>query len=192
MLRPGETSIIQKEKVYTMVQLAIDSSHSTVSFVVKHMKFAKVRGSFGTFSGEINFDPENIANSTVNATIEAASVSTGDANRDNHLRTADFFTTDTNPNFTFVSTGVKAVDDNEFEIHGDLTMNGITRPVVLKTEFNGSGQSPMGVEVYSFSAETKVNRKDFNINWNAPIEAGGFLVSDEVKIEIEIEANPVN
>lgn len=174
-----------------MVNLKIDSSHSTVSFVVKHMKFAKVRGHFGTFAGEINFDAENIANSSVNATIEAASVATGDANRDNHLRTADFFTTETNPQFTFVSTSITP-DDDEFEIHGDLTMNGITRSVVLETEFNGSGTSPMGSEVYSFSAEAKVNRKDFNINWNAPIEAGGFLVSDEVKIEIEIEANPVS
>lgn len=174
-----------------MVNLKIDSSHSTVSFVVKHMKFAKVRGNFGTFAGEINFDEANVANSSVNATIEAGSVSTGDANRDGHLKSADFFTTETNPNFTFVSTEVHP-DGDEFHIHGDLTMNGVTRPIVLETEFNGSGSSPMGSEVYSFSAETKVNRKDFNINWNAPIEAGGFLVSDEVKIEIEIEANPVS
>ena len=175
-----------------MTKLKIDSSHSTVSFVVKHMKFAKVRGSFGTFSGEIDFDPENVANSSVNATIDAASVATGDANRDNHLRTADFFTTETNPTFTFVSTSVTPDGDDEFEIHGDLTMNGVTKPIVLETEFNGHGVSPMGAEVYSFSAEAKVNRKDFNINWNAPIEAGGFLVSEEVKIEIEIEANPVS
>lgn len=174
-----------------MVQLKIDPSHSTVNFVVKHMKFAKVRGSFGAFAGEINFDAENVANSSVNATIEAASVSTGDAQRDGHLQSPDFFGIEANPNFTFVSTGVVGSGD-EFKINGDLTMNGVTLPVTLDAEFNGSGQSPMGVEVYSFSAETKVNRKDFNINWNAPIEAGGFLVSDEVKIEIEIEANPAS
>lgn len=174
-----------------MVKLKIDSSHSTVNFVVKHMKFAKVRGSFGTFAGEINFDEENVANSSVNATIEAASVSTGDPNRDAHLQSPDFFGIETNPNITFVSTRVEGSGD-EFVVHGDLTMNGITKPVALETEFNGKGESPMGSTVYSFSAETKINRKDFNINWNAPIEAGGFLVSDEVKIEIEIEANPVS
>lgn len=173
-----------------MVNLKIDSSHSTVNFVVKHMKFAKVRGNFGTFAGEINFDEENFANSSVNATIEASSVSTGDAQRDGHLKSPDFFGTETNPNFTFVSTSVEPKGDDEFIIHGDLTMNGITRPVALETTYNGKGESPMGNTVYSFSAETKINRKDFEINWNAPIEAGGFLVSDEVKIEIEIEANP--
>lgn len=173
-----------------MVQLKIDTAHSTVSFVVKHMKFAKVRGTFGTFAGEINYDAENIANSSVNATIEAASVSTGEPNRDAHLKSPDFFTSDANPNLTFVSTSVEP-DGDDFIVHGDLAMNGVTRPVALETEFNGSGTSPMGSEVYSFSAETKINRKDFNINWNAPIEAGGFLVSDDVKIEIEIEANPV-
>lgn len=173
-----------------MINLNIDTSHSTVNFVVKHMKFAKVRGSFGKFGGTINFDPENFANSSVNATIEASSVSTGDANRDGHLQSPDFFGIETNPNFTFVSTSVEPKGDDEFIINGDLTMNGITKPVALETEFNGSGESPMGSTVYSFSAETKVNRKDFEINWNAPIEAGGFLVSDEVKIEIEIEANP--
>lgn len=173
-----------------MIQLKIDKSHSTVSFVVKHMMFAKVRGSFGSFAGEINFDQTNVANSSVQATIEAGSVSTSDANRDGHLQSPDFFGTETNPNFSFVSTRVEP-DGDEFVIHGDLTMNGVTRPVALETEFNGSGTSPMGSEVYSFSAESKINRKDFNINWNAPIEAGGFIVSDEVKIEIEIEANPV-
>lgn len=174
-----------------MVQLTIDSSHSTVSFVVKHMKFAKVRGSFGTFAGQINWDAENVANSSVEATVEAGSVATGDAQRDGHLQSPDFFGIETNPNFTFVSTSAEGSGD-EFVVRGDLTMNGVTLPVTLETEFNGSGQSPMGTEVYSFSAETKVNRKDFNINWNAPIEAGGFLVSDEVKIEIEIEANPAS
>lgn len=173
-----------------MVNLKIDSSHSTVSFVVRHMAFAKVRGSFGTFEGTITYDPANITNSSANITIDASSVDTKDENRDNHLRSNDFFGAEENPQITFVSTSVTPDDDEEFELHGDLTMNGVTRPVTLEVEFNGSGQSPMGAEVYSFSAETKVNRKDFNMNWNAALETGGFLVSDEVKIEIEIEANP--
>ncbi|MCA9833539.1 MAG: YceI family protein [Thermomicrobiales bacterium] len=173
-----------------MVQLKIDTVHSSISFVVKHMMFAKARGTFGSWSGEINFDPENIASSSVNVTIDATSISTGEPNRDAHLKSPDFFGTETNPNFTFVSTSVEP-DGDDFVVHGDFTMNGITKPVDLEVEYNGNGTSPMGTEVYSFSAEAKLNRKDFNVNWNAPVEAGGFLVGDDVKIEIEIEANPV-
>lgn len=172
-----------------MVQLQIDNSHSTVSFVVRHMAFAKVRGTFGTFEGTINFDAENVANSTANITIDANSVNTHDEKRDEHLRSNDFFGTDDNPTLTFVSTSVEP-DGDDLKIHGDLTINGVTKPVTLDAEFNGSGQSPFGFEVYSFSAETKINRKDFGVNWNAALETGGFLVSDDVKIEIEIEAIP--
>lgn len=172
-----------------MVNLNIDTSHSTVNFVVRHMAFAKVRGSFGKFEGTINFDKDNVASSSVNMTVDTTSVNTADENRDNHLRSNDFFGAEENPNLTFVSTGVSGSAD-DFKINGDLTMNGVTKPVTFDAEFNGSGQSPMGVEVWSFSADAKVNRKDFDMNWNAAVEAGGFLVSDEVKIEIEIEANP--
>lgn len=172
-----------------MVNLNIDSAHSEVSFVVKHMKFAKVRGKFGSFQGTINFDQENPANSSVNATIDTDSVNTNQPDRDAHLKSQDFFTAETNPTITFVSTSVEP-DGDDLKVHGDLTMNGVTKPIVLETEFNGSGSSPMGSEVYSFTAEAKVKRSDFNMNWNAAIEAGGVLVSDEVKIELEIEANP--
>ena len=172
-----------------MVNLNIDSAHSEVSFVVKHMKFAKVRGKFGSFQGTINFDQENPANSSVNVTINTDSINTNQPDRDAHLKSQDFFTADKNPTITFVSTKVEP-DGDDLNIHGDLTMNGVTKPVVLDAEFNGSGASPMGSEVYSFSAETKVNRTDFGINWNAALEAGGLLVSEDVKIELEIEANP--
>lgn len=172
-----------------MVNLKIDSAHSTVSFVVKHMMFAKVRGTFGSFEGTINFDETNPANSSAQATIEASSINTQEENRDNHLRSNDFFGAESNPTITFVTTSVEP-DGGDYKVHGDLTMNGVTRPITLETEFNGKGSSPMGAEVYSFSAEGKVKRSDFNMNWNAALETGGFLVSDEVKIEIEIEANP--
>lgn len=172
-----------------MVNLHIDASHSEVSFVVRHMAFAKVRGTFSSFEGTINFDKENPTNSSVNVSIDANSIDTRDENRDNHLRSNDFFGTEDNPHITFVSTRIEP-DGGDYKVHGDLSMNGVTLPVVLEGEFNGSGQSPMGVEVYSFSAEGKVNRKDFNMNWNAALETGGLLVSDEVKIEVEIEANP--
>lgn len=172
-----------------MVNLNIDAAHSEVGFTVKHMKFAKARGTFGTFEGTINFDEANPTNSTVNVTIDTSSINTNQADRDTHLKSQDFFNAEINPTITFVSNKVEG-DGSDMKVHGDLTMNGVTKPVILKTEFNGKGDSPMGSEVYSFSAETKVNRSDFNINWNAAIEAGGVLVSDEVKIELEIEANP--
>ena len=172
-----------------MVNLKIDSAHSAVSFVVKHMMFAKVRGNFGQFEGTINFDESNPANSSVNVTVDANSIDTKEPNRDGHLKSNDFFGTDANPALTFVSTSVEPKGD-DLLVHGHMTINGVTKPVVLETEFNGKGQSPMGVEVYSFSGETKVLRSDFGMNWNAAIETGGFLVSDEVKVEIEIEANP--
>ena len=172
-----------------MVNLNIDASHSNVNFVVRHMAFAKVRGSFSKFEGTIAFDPENPANSKVNVTVDANSIDTADENRDNHLRSNDFFGAEQNPHLTFVSTDIHP-DGDDFHVHGDLTMNGITKPVVLKAEFNGHGVSPMGPQVYSFSAEGKINRKDFEMNWNAALEAGGFLVSDEVKIEVDVEANP--
>ena len=172
-----------------MVNLNIDSAHSEVGFTVKHMKFAKAKGKFGSFSGTINFDEANPANSTVNVTIDTGSINTNQADRDAHLKSQDFFNAEINPEITFVSTSVEP-DGDEMKVHGDLTMNGVTKPVVLETEFNGKGVSPMGPEVYSFSAEAKVKRSDFNMNWNAAIEAGGVLVSDYVKIELEIEANP--
>ena len=174
-----------------MVNLKIDPSHSTVSFMVKHMKFAKVRGNFGQFEGTINFDESNPANSSVNVTVDATSIDTKDEKRDGHLKSNDFFGTDENPALTFVSTSVEPKGD-DLLVHGELTMNGVTKPVVLETEFNGKGQSPMGVEVYSFSGEAKVLRSDFDMNWNAALETGGFLVSDEVKIEVDIEANPAS
>jgi polyisoprenoid-binding protein YceI len=169
--------------------LNIDPSHSEVMFQVKHMMFAKVKGSFDTFSGTINFDAANPVNSSVSVEIDANSINTRDANRDNHLRSQDFFGVEQNPTITFTSTRIEQ-DGDDYKVYGDLTMNGVTKEVVLEAEFNGTGVSPFGAQVFAFSAEGKVNRKDFNMNWNAALEAGGVLVSDDVKIEVEIEANP--
>lgn len=168
----------------------IDNSHSTVEFTVKHMMFAKVRGTFEQVSGVINFDEENIENSSVEVEIDTASISTGEAGRDDHLRNADFFDAENNPKITFKSTSVTA-DGDGFKVAGDLTMHGVTRGVVLDAELNGRGNSPMGgFEVISFSAETKINRADFGLTWNAALETGGVLVSEDVRISLEIEAIP--
>jgi polyisoprenoid-binding protein YceI len=174
-----------------MIQLNIDPSHSEVSFTVKHMMFSKVKGSFETFSGVINLDEQNIENSSVVVEIDPNSINTRDANRDGHLRSGDFFGVEQNPTMTFKSTSVTPQGgSSEYKITGDLTMNGVTKEVILDAEFTGKGVSPMGPTVYGFAAEGKLNRKDFGINWNAAMETGGVLVSDEVKIHVEIEANP--
>lgn len=173
----------------TPITLNIDPSHSEIMFQVKHMMFAKVKGSFERFSGTITFDPQNPANSSVSVDVEPASINTRDENRDNHLRSQDFFGVEQNPVMTFRSTRIEP-DGDDYKVYGDLTMNGITKEIVLEAEFNGKGVSPFGPTVYAFSAEGKVNRKDWSMEWNAALEAGGMLVSDEVKIEVEVQGVP--
>jgi polyisoprenoid-binding protein YceI len=173
----------------TPMTLTIDPSHSEIMFQVKHMMFAKVKGNFETFSGTIQFDLQDLTNSSVSVDVEPSSINTRDENRDNHLRSQDFFGVEQNPTMTFRSTRIDA-DGDDYKVYGDLAMNGITKEVLLEAEFNGKGVSPMGPTVYAFSAEGKVNRKDWGMEWNAALEAGGMLVSDEVKIEIEVETTP--
>src|SRR5699024_675206 len=110
--------------------------------------------------------------------------------RDNHLRSADFFDAETHPTMKFVATDIKKVDDDEYKITGDLSIRGVTKPVTFDAEYNGKGTNPWGVEVVAFEADGKINRKDFGLNWNSALETGGVLVSDDIKIHIEIEANP--
>lgn len=172
----------------TTTTWTIDPAHSVVEFAVKHMVFATAKGRFSEFSGTITLDRENVANSSVNVEIGAASIDTRDAKRDEHLKSADFFDAENFPTLTFTSTKVESKGD-DLHVEGDLTIRGVTRPVVLEAEFNGQGVNPWGQQVISYSASTKINRKDFGLNWNAALESGGVLVSDDVKINIEIEAN---
>lgn len=175
----------------TETQLAtyqIDPSHSQVEFAVKHLVVSTAKGRFGVFSGQIQFDPNDPASGSVQVTIDADSVDTRDAKRDEHLRSNDFFGVGDHPQIVFQSTRVVPKGANRFDVIGDLTIAGITREVVLDTEFNGIATSPWGQSVAGFSATTQVNRKDFNINWNAALEGGGVLVGETVKISLEIEA----
>ena len=165
----------------------IDTSHSSVTFTVRHM-FTKMRGRFARFTGEIVTEGDSFTNGSVNVQIEADSVDTNDPQRDGHLRTNDFFGSDENPTLTFVSTSITPRSGNDFLVNGNLTIRGITRPVTLTAEYEGGGKTPFGTEVASWTAHTEINRKDFDLNWNAPLEAGGFLVGDDVKIELAIEA----
>ena len=171
----------------TRTTWTIDASHSGASFTVRHM-FTKVRGRFTDLSGTIETEGDSLTDGRVTVEINADSIDTNDAQRDSHLRTNDFFGTDDNPTITFTSTSVTPKRGNEFLVHGDLTIRGITRPVTLEAEYEGGDKTPFGTEVGSWSARTEIDRKDFDLTWNAPLEAGGFLVGDDVKIELDIEA----
>jgi polyisoprenoid-binding protein YceI len=166
----------------------IDTAHSVVEFAVKHMMFATAKGRFGQFSGDIVFDPADIAGSSVHVEIDVKSIDTRDEKRDGHLLSPDFFDAENYPTITFKSTRVEPTGDSEFKVYGDLTIHGITHEAVLNAEFTGQGKNPWGQEVIGFSATTKFKRSDFGLEWNAALETGGVLVGDEVKIAIEIEA----
>jgi len=166
----------------------IDPGHSHVGFSVRHLMVSKVRGEFRTFAGTVEI-AESPLDSTVEATVDVASVSTGDDARDNHLRTSDFFAADDHPTWTFRSTGLRAgSDDDEYTLVGELTLRGVARTVEFDLEYHGVQRDPWGGVRIGFSAETKVNRKDFGIDWNAPIDGGGVVVGDKVQIVLEIEA----
>lgn len=165
----------------------IDPVHSAVGFSVKHMRITTVRGRFADISGQITIDHGHFGNSRVDVEIGAASIDTGNEKRDAHLKSADFFDVEVFPTFTFRSSRV-AKDGDDLVVTGDLTMHGVTRQITLDAEFNGQVGNPMSHRITSYSARTRLNRKDFGLNWNATLETGGVLVGEDVRIDIEIEA----
>jgi polyisoprenoid-binding protein YceI len=167
--------------------LAIDRSHSEVGFQVRHL-LSKVRGRFNEFDGTIEFDEANPANSSVDVTIHARSIDTGEPDRDKHLRSADFFDVDTYPTLTFKSTSVTPRGNNSYDVAGDLTIHGVTRQLTLPASYLGAAQDPWGNTKLVFEAELTLSRKDFGLAWNAALETGGFLVGDEVKVSLAIQA----
>lgn len=166
----------------------IDHSHSTVGFRIKHMVIARVNGTFEQWSGTLTLDPDNLADSSVEVSIDAASIDTHNAERDAHLRSADFFNVENYPRITFRSTSVEVVDGTELRVNGDLTIHGVTLPVVLGVEYGGRVVDPWGNDRIGFTAMTKVDRKDFGLTWNAALETGGVLVGETVDVTIELEA----
>jgi polyisoprenoid-binding protein YceI len=170
----------------------IDPSHTLVEFAVRHMMVSTVKGRFGRVSGTLVLDEADLSRSSVRAELDAASITTGDEQRDGHLRSGDFFDVDTFPSLTFASSRVEPLGEDRARIVGDLTIRDVTREVVLEAELNGRGQSPFGKQVAGFSAHTSINRKDFGLAWNVGLEAGGVLVSDTVKIALEVEATADN
>jgi len=167
---------------------AIDPTHTTIGFSVRHAMVAKVRGRFAEFEGTFNLDGANPAASSASLVIQTASITTENADRDAHLKSAEFLNVDVNPTLTFTSTGVRQTDDDEFVVTGDLTINGVTKSVDVEFELAGTSQDPWGGTRIGFEGETKVSRKDFGLTWNVALEAGGVLVGDEIKISLDVEA----
>lgn len=163
----------------------LDPTHSELTFKVKHLMIANVKGEFRKFSAEIA--GEDFTKSPISVTIDAASIFTNEDQRDGHLRSADFFDVENYPTLTFRSTSLKQVDDDDYKLKGILTIKGVSKEVELDVEFGGLNKDPYGNQKAGFSLEGKINRKDFGLNWNAALETGGVLVSEEVKIGAEVQ-----
>ena len=163
----------------------LDTAHSSVSFSVRHMMVSKVRGRFSEYTADI-VTAEDPLQSKVNATIQVASIDTGQEMRDNHLRSADFFDAASFPSIEFVSNRIEP-DGDDYLIHGDLTIRGVTRPVVLTAEYAGTVPNMKGGLSAGFSARTKINREDFGLTWNVALESGGVMVGKDVRIAIDLE-----
>jgi len=166
----------------------IDSSHSSVHFSVRHLVIAKVRGVFARWSGSVNAPDGDFSKATVDVTIDASSIDTGVAQRDAHLKSADFFDVAEFPELRFAGKRVQPRSGTEVEVVGDLTIRGITREVVLRVEQHGQAKDPWGNVRAAFTAKTSIDRKDFGLTWNQALETGGVMVGDRVEIEAEIEA----
>jgi polyisoprenoid-binding protein YceI len=165
----------------------LDPAHSGLQFAVKHMVISTVRGNFRGFEVDAEIDETNLANSRATVRIDAASMTTGNADRDAHLRSADFFDVEAHPTIEFASRGIERRGGGDYRITGDLTIRGVTRTVVLDGEMQGPVKDPWGGLRFGLSATGKLNRKEFGLSWNAALEAGGFVVGDEVKLTIEAE-----
>ena len=165
----------------------IDKAHSEAVFQVRHL-ITKVRGRFSEFSGEIAFDEDAPERSSVTFRVDTASIDTNSADRDAHLRSDDFFAVERFPALTFASTAITTRGGGEFDVEGDLTIRDVTKHVTLPVSFLGKATDPWGAEKLAFETSVTINRKDFGLNWNAALETGGFLVGDEVKIDVSVQA----
>ena len=166
----------------------IDPSHTTIGFSVRHAMVARVRGSFGTYSGSFTIDGENLSESTAELTISGASINTNSADRDAHLASPDFLDVENFPTLTFVSTGVSAKGD-DILVTGDLTIHGVTKSVEVKYEFIGLSTDPYGNNKIGFEGSAKISRKEFGLVWNAALETGGVMVGDDITLTLDVEAN---
>ncbi|TRM10942.1 YceI family protein [Lentibacillus cibarius] len=166
----------------------VDKVHSTIGFSVRHMMISNVKGTFNDFEGTVEADPQDLTDASVDIKIDANSIDTRRSDRDDHLRSADFFDVENHPNLTFKATNIEKKSEDHYDMTGDLTIRGTTNPVTFDITFEGMAKDPMsGDEAAGFTGSTTINRKDFGLTWNAALETGGVVVSDEVKINIEIQ-----
>ncbi|MBT2692756.1 YceI family protein [Bacillus sp. ISL-55] len=173
-----------------MAKFVVDQAHSAIGFEVKHMMVSKVKGQFGSYSADVEAaDLTDLTTASIAFKIDVASIDTRNEDRENHLKSADFFDVENYPTIDFKSTSITR-DGDDYKVTGDLTIKDVTKPVTFDVEFGGKGTNPWGVEVYGFEAEAKVNREEFGLTWNAPLETGGVLVGKDIKIKVELEVNP--
>ncbi|WP_226678357.1 YceI family protein [Mesobacillus jeotgali] len=173
-----------------MAKWTVDQNHSAIGFEVKHMMVSKVKGEFESYTADVEAaDLTDLTTASIAFKIDVASIHTRNEDRDNHLKSADFFDVENYPTIDFKSTNITK-DGDDYKVTGDLTIKDATKPVTFNVEFGGKGTNPWGVEVYGFEAETKINREEFGLTWNAALETGGVLVGKDIKIKVELEMNP--
>lgn len=167
---------------------AVDPTHSSVDFTIKHMMIAKVKGTFHAFDAQIEADPEDLTSASIAFSVDLASIDTRNSDRDNHLRTADFFDIENHPKLTFEATEIVKTGDGEYDVTGRVTLHSVTRFETFAVSFEGAGKDPWGNSKAGFSGQGTIKRSDYGLTYNAVLETGGFLIGDEVKVAVEIEA----
>jgi polyisoprenoid-binding protein YceI len=171
----------------TKTKWVLDGTHSELTFKVKHLMITNVKGEFRKFNAELESVGEDFTKAAINVTIDASSIFTNEDQRDGHLKSADFFDVANHPSLTFKGTSFKKVDNENYKLTGILTIKGVSKEVILDVEFGGINKDPWGNQKAGFSLNGKINRKDWGLNWNAALETGGVLVSEEVKIAAEVQ-----
>jgi polyisoprenoid-binding protein YceI len=171
----------------TTTKWSVDASHSQIGFRVKHMVISTVSGLFKTFNVDVETQGDDFSTAKVNVTIDTATVDTGNDQRDGHLKSDDFFNAEQFPQIKFVSDRVEQVNSERWHLHGNLTIRDITKPITLDVEFGGVVKDPWGMTRAGFAVSGSINRRDYNLRWNAAIETGGMVVSDDVRINCEVE-----
>jgi polyisoprenoid-binding protein YceI len=166
----------------------LDPSHTRIGFVARHAMVTKVRGAFNEFEGTVHLDGEDPSRSTARLTVKAASIDTRNEQRDGHLRSNDFLDMEQYPEITFVSTAARQLDETTYQLTGDLTVRGVTKPVTVDFTYEGAAQDPFGNLRVGFEGAVAISRKDYGITWNAALETGGVLVSDKIVLEFEVSA----
>lgn len=183
----NNTQLNEMTRESVATKWALDPAHSELLFKVKHLMITNVKGEFRAFDATIEADGDDFSNARVNATIQSDSIFTNSTDRDKHLRSADFFDTENHPEITFKETGLKKLDEENYQLKGLLGIKGVEKEVILEVEFGGLIKDPYGNEKAGFSLNGKFNRKDWGLNWNTALEAGGVMVSDEVRINGELQ-----